>query len=72
METPERGALMLVRFTAVALIGWTLVELALYVAISQHNSIPITFLPCLNSLPPIIGRRCHAGESPGHCPMGRR
>jgi hypothetical protein len=56
METPERGALMLVRFTAVALIGWSLVELALYVVISQHNSIPITFLPCLiRSLPFLAG-----------------
>jgi hypothetical protein len=56
METPERGALMLVRFTAVALIGWSLVELALYVAISQHKSTPITFLPCLiRSLPLLAG-----------------
>jgi hypothetical protein len=45
METPERGALMLVRFTAVALIGWSLVELALYIAISQHNSPPSHFCP---------------------------
>jgi hypothetical protein len=56
MDTPERGALMLVRFTAVALIGWSLVELALYVVISQHNSTPITFLPCLiRSLPLLAG-----------------
>ena len=47
---------MLVRFTAVALIGWSLVELALYVVISQHNSTPITFLPCLiRSLPFLAG-----------------
>jgi hypothetical protein len=56
METPERGALMLVRFTAVALIGWSVVELALYVVVSQHNSTPITFLPCLiRSVPFLAG-----------------
>ncbi len=56
MDTPERGALMLVRFTAVALIGWSLVELALYIAISQHNSTPIVFMPCLiRSLPFLVG-----------------
>jgi hypothetical protein len=56
MEAPERGALMLVRFTAVALISWTMVELALYVAISQHNAQPIKTLPCvIRSLPALIG-----------------
>jgi hypothetical protein len=56
MEAPERGALMLVRFTAVALIGWTLVELALYVVITQHAGQPIKFLPCLiRSLPLLAG-----------------
>lgn len=47
---------MLVRFTAVALIGWTIVELALYIAIAQHNGQPIKALPCvIRSLPALIG-----------------
>jgi hypothetical protein len=56
MEAPERGALMLVRFTAVALIGWTMVEIALYVVITRHNDQPIEALPCvIRSLPALTG-----------------
>jgi uncharacterized membrane protein HdeD (DUF308 family) len=56
MEAPERGALMLVRFIAAALICWTVLELALYLVINQHNGTPIKFLPCLiRSLPLLIG-----------------
>lgn len=47
---------MLVRFTAVALMGWTLAELALYVAVNQHNGLPIKILPCfIRCLPLLAG-----------------
>lgn len=47
---------MLVRFVAAALIGWTLVELALYLVISQHNQTPVNYLTCaVKSLPFLIG-----------------
>ena len=56
MEAPERGALMLVRFIAAALIGWTAVELALYYAVSQHNHTPMKISACaLKSIPLILG-----------------
>lgn len=47
---------MFVRFTAAALIGVTLVELTLYLAISQHNRVPVKFSPCfIKSLPLVAG-----------------
>jgi hypothetical protein len=56
MDAPERGALMLVRFVAVSLIGWTLVEFALYFAVSQHNHAPMKFFPCVvKSIPALLG-----------------
>jgi hypothetical protein len=56
MEAPERGALMLVRFTAVALIGWSCVENALYVVLCRHQGLPIELLPCvIRSLPFLAG-----------------
>jgi hypothetical protein len=56
MEAPERGALMLVRFIAAALIGWTAVELALYYIVSSHDHKPMQFLPCaVRSVPLILG-----------------
>jgi hypothetical protein len=56
MDSPERGALMLVRFIAAALIGWTLVEFALYWVISQHDHTPMQILPCvLKSIPALLG-----------------
>jgi uncharacterized membrane protein HdeD (DUF308 family) len=56
MEAPERGALMLVRFIAVALICWTVLEVSLYLVINQHNGTPIQVVPCLiRSLPLLIG-----------------
>ncbi len=56
MEAPERGALMLVRFIAVALIGWAMVELALYWVICKHDNKPVEVLPCLiKSLPLLAG-----------------
>ena len=56
MESPERGALMLVRFIAVCLIGWAVVEIALYVLICRHNDLPVKPVPtAVKSLPMIVG-----------------
>jgi hypothetical protein len=56
MDSPERGALMLVRFIAAALIGWALAELALYLAICHHKNEPVQIVPCVvKSLPLIAG-----------------
>ena len=56
MDAPERGALMLVRFIGVALIGWAIAEIALYWAISSHNGKPLEVIPLvLKSLPFIAG-----------------
>jgi hypothetical protein len=56
MDAPDRGALMLVRFLAAALIGWSLVELVLYWAVSNHDQAPVQVMPCLvRSLPLLAG-----------------
>jgi len=56
MDAPDRGALMLVRFIAVSLICVTLVELALYWVIAQHNHTPVGVFPCiLKSIPAVVG-----------------
>jgi hypothetical protein len=56
MDAPERGALMLVRVIAVALIGWAAAELVLYWAVCQHNHAPMKLFPCLiKSLPLLAG-----------------
>ncbi len=56
MDSPERGALMLVRFIAAALIGWALAEVALYLAICHHKNEPVEIIPCvLKSLPFVAG-----------------
>ena len=56
MDAPDRGAMMLVRFIAVSLICVTLVELALYWVIAQHNHVPFGIFPCiLKSIPAIVG-----------------
>jgi hypothetical protein len=56
MDAPERGALMLVRFIAATLIGWTFVDFALYWVVSQHNHTPMTIFPCiLKSIPALLG-----------------
>ena len=56
MESPERGALMLVRIVAAALIGWTVAELALYWVVCSHNNQPVKILVCiLKTLPLLIG-----------------
>lgn len=56
MDSPERGALMLVRIIAAALIGWAVVELALYWAIRSHDNLPLETGTCLlKSLPLLAG-----------------
>ena len=56
MDAPERGALMLVRFIAAALIGWALVDLSLYLVIARHNQTPLEIFPLiLKSLPAVLG-----------------
>ena len=56
MDSPERGALMLVRFIAAALMGWALAEVALYLAICHHKAEPVGIVPCvLKSLPFLVG-----------------
>jgi hypothetical protein len=59
MDAPERGALMLVRFVAVSLIGITIVELTLYWVVSQHYHTPMKIFPCiLKSIPALLGVVC--------------
>jgi hypothetical protein len=56
MQSPERGALMLVRIIAVALIGWAVVDFALYWILCSHNQQPLAPVTCvLKSLPFIAG-----------------
>jgi len=56
MDSPERGALMLVRFIAAALIGWALVDLGLYWVVCNHKNVPVEMVPCLvKSLPFLAG-----------------
>jgi hypothetical protein len=54
MDASERGAMMLVRFVAVALIGFSVAELALTFAID--SKVPVTVPGCvLKSLPAVAG-----------------
>ena len=56
MDAPERGALMLVRFIAATLIGWAVVDVALYWFLCQHNHVPMKIFPCiLKSIPALLG-----------------
>jgi hypothetical protein len=56
MDAPDRGALMLVRFIALSLMGVTMVNLVLYWVVSQHNQTKMTIFPCvLKSIPAVIG-----------------
>ena len=55
MEAPERGALMLVRFVAVALMGWSFVETALYIVLCHHQELPVEIMPCVTRLLPFLG-----------------
>ena len=45
---------MLVRFVAVALIGWALVDLSLYVVVVRHKDLPVEILPCVLKILPFI------------------
>ena len=43
---------MLVRFIAVALIGWATIDLVLYIVTCRHRVLPVEIFPCvLKSLP---------------------
>ena len=56
MDAPDRGALMLVRFIAVALMGVSVVELALYWVVSSSHHTPMETFPCvLKSIPAALG-----------------
>jgi hypothetical protein len=56
MDAPERGALMLVRFVAVALMFVTLVEIVLYLVVSSAHHAPPEIFPCvLKSIPFLLG-----------------
>lgn len=47
---------MLVRVIAVALFAWTLVELALYWAVNEHNHTPLKISVCfIKVLPLLVG-----------------
>ena len=47
---------MFVRFLACALIGWAMVEVALYVAICHHKQLPVQILSCVvKSIPLVLG-----------------
>ena len=54
MDAPQRGALMLVRFIAAALIGWAIVNLALYFAINWHEHKAMQIVPCLVKALPLV------------------
>jgi cytochrome c oxidase assembly protein Cox11 len=56
MDSSERGALMLVRFIAVALIGWAVADVALYWVVCQHNQQAVQIVRVIvKSLPLIVG-----------------
>jgi putative effector of murein hydrolase LrgA (UPF0299 family) len=56
MEAPERGALMLVRFVAVAIIGLSLLEAGLYVARNLVRHLPVGIVHCaLLTVPLVFG-----------------
>lgn len=47
---------MLIRVVAAALIGWAIVDIALYVVICRHKDIPVETLPCiLKSIYAVLG-----------------
>ncbi len=56
MDAPDRGALMLVRFIALSLIGVAIVEIALYWVVSSSHNQPVEIFPCvLKSVPAVVG-----------------
>jgi hypothetical protein len=59
MDAPERGALMLIRVVAAALIGWAIVDITLYLVICRHNNMPVeTFTCILKSISAMLGVVC--------------
>jgi uncharacterized membrane protein HdeD (DUF308 family) len=56
MDAPERGALMLIRVIATALIGWAIADITLYCVLQQHKKLPVEILPCiLKSISAVVG-----------------
>lgn len=56
MDASQRGALMLVRVIALALLGWSVVNFALYLAINQHDHADLQVIPCvIKFLPGLAG-----------------
>ena len=56
MDASERGALMLVCSIAIALIGFSLAELALTLTADFNNLAVMAVLPCiLKGLPAVVG-----------------
>lgn len=56
MNSSERGALLLVRLIAAALIGWAMIDLTLYIVVARHKELPVEVMPCvLKSLPGLAG-----------------
>ena len=45
---------MLVRFIALGLMGWSLVELALYVAVCRHNHVELQISKSVMRLLPLL------------------
>jgi hypothetical protein len=54
MDSPERGALMLVRFIAAALIGWAALNEVLYYVVQNHNHLPLGIFPCVVKAFPFV------------------
>jgi len=47
---------MLVRFIAAVLIGWAVLDLALYYVVNNHKNLPVEIIPCVvKSLPFVVG-----------------
>lgn len=56
MDPPQRGALLLVRFVAVAIIGLSLLDVALYVAGNLVHHLAVGKVRCaLSSIPVAAG-----------------
>jgi hypothetical protein len=56
MDAPDRGALMLVRFIALSLVGIAVVNLTLNWVVTQHNHTGMPIFSCvLNSILAVIG-----------------
>jgi hypothetical protein len=45
---------MLVRFLALALMGWSVAEFALYWVVSEHNHTAFEVLPCVEKTLPLL------------------